>query len=210
MISHIISQECKGTKIFLSLHLEVIPKFTNMENIITGKDIWDSAAKAGLVLGAVSCAYMGISQLLSAGMTGSTGAALLASLVGILLWVAKFVGCIYLMKFFMKRFASAHPGLTNNDTFKFGMATALLSALIYSGFYLAYVTIIAPDTFSNALETVMESYGSMMGEDAIEAAQNMNMASISFFTNLIYCFLFGTVLSSIFSRNIPSRNPFEN
>jgi hypothetical protein len=34
------------------------------------------------------------------------------------------------------------------------------------------------------------------------------MGTVSFFTNLIYCFLFGVVLSAILSRNIPSRNPF--
>ena len=33
---------------------------------------------------------------------------------------------------------------------------------------------------------------------------------ISFFSNLIYCFLFGTVLSAILSRDIPSRDPFSN
>lgn len=181
-----------------------------MDRIVTGKDIWDSASKSGLALGAVSCAYMALSQLSASGIAGpNKGLAVLISLLSILLWAAKFAGCIILMKLFMTRFASAHPGLTNNDTFKFGAATALLSALIYSGFYLAYVTIIAPDTFATVMETVTESYGSMLTQESIEAAENMNLASMSFFTNLIYCFLFGTVLSSILSRNIPSRNPFE-
>ena len=34
------------------------------------------------------------------------------------------------------------------------------------------------------------------------------MPTFSFFFNLIYCWLFGTVLSAIFSRNIPPQNPF--
>ena len=33
---------------------------------------------------------------------------------------------------------------------------------------------------------------------------------ISFFSTLIYCFLYGTVLSAILSRNIPERDPFAN
>lgn len=181
-----------------------------MENIVTRKDIWDSAAKSGLALGAVSCAYMALSQLMASGLSGaSTGTAVLMSMLSLVLWAVKFVGCILLMKFFMRRFASAHPGLINQDTFKFGVATALLSALIYSGFYLAYVTIISPDTFSDAMATVTESYGSMMSQEALDSLENVNMATVSFFTNLIYCFLFGTVLSSILSKNIPSRNPFK-
>ncbi len=178
-----------------------------MDGIVTRKDIWDRAGKAGLVLGAVSCAYIAITQLLASVNTSPVMAALL-SVLDIILWAAKFAGCILLMKYFMKKFAADHPGLTNNDTFKLGVAIALLSALIFSGFYLAYVTIIAPDTFTNAMDTVRESYGSMMGQEALDAMENMNMASISFFSNLIYCFLFGTVLSLILSKNIPSRNPF--
>ena len=41
-----------------------------------------------------------------------------------------------------------------------------------------------------------------------DPAADNNLPSFSFFVNLIYCWLFGTVLSAILSRNIPSRNPF--
>ena len=34
------------------------------------------------------------------------------------------------------------------------------------------------------------------------------MPQITFFSNLIYCFIFGTILSLILSRNIPSKDPF--
>ena len=30
----------------------------------------------------------------------------------------------------------------------------------------------------------------------------------AFFINLFYCFIYGTILSAILSRNIPPRNPF--
>ncbi|MDO5443533.1 MAG: DUF4199 domain-containing protein [Bacteroidia bacterium] len=180
-----------------------------MERSITKKDIWDSAAKSGLALGAVSIAYLAISQFM-ASMNSSTGIAVVMSLLSILLWAVKFAGCIFLMKLFMLKFAASHEGVTNADTFKFGMATAFLSALLYSGFYLAYVTLIAPDTFTDALAAVSDSYGSMMGSDALETLENMNLGNISFFYNLIYCFLFGTVLSAILSKNIPSRNPFND
>ena len=34
------------------------------------------------------------------------------------------------------------------------------------------------------------------------------MPTYAFFANLIYCWLFGTILAAIFSRNISSSNPF--
>lgn len=180
-----------------------------MERAFSRKDLWDAAGKAGLVLGLVSCAYVLLSSLLTR-LGGGTGMAFLSTILAFVLWAAKFAGCILLMKFFMKRFADAHPGVDNSDTFKFGMVTALLSALIFAAFDMAYMTWIAPDTMSKALEMVQESYGSMLPAESFEAMEEINFGTVTFFTNLIYCFLFGTVLSAILSRNIPSRNPFEN
>ena len=34
------------------------------------------------------------------------------------------------------------------------------------------------------------------------------MPQVMFFSNLVYCFLYGTVLSAVLSRNIPPRDPF--
>jgi len=178
-----------------------------MENTYSRKDLWDAAGKAGLVLGLVSSAYVLVSALLTK-MAGSTGMALLSTLLAFIFWAAKFAGCILLMKFFMKKFAAAHPGIDNSGTFRFGMVTALLSALIFAAFDMAYMTWIAPDTMTQAMETIQESYGSMLPAESLEMMENMNFGVITFFTNLIYCFLFGTVLSAILSRNIPSRNPF--
>lgn len=178
-----------------------------MEKRISRKDLWDSAGKAGLVLGLVSSLYVVITYLLTK-LSGSTGTALLVTVLNFLLWAAKFGGCIYLMKLFMTKYAASHPGLDNSDTFRFGMVTAFLSALIFSAFDLAYVTWIAPDTYAQAIEAAAEAYGNFLPAESLEAMQDINMGQVSFFTNLIYCFLFGTVLSAILSRNIPSRNPF--
>ena len=53
--------------------------------------MWNTAAKAGLALGLVSSAYMFITQL----MAEASG--FLISIVSLLLWAAKFGGCIWLM-----------------------------------------------------------------------------------------------------------------
>lgn len=173
------------------------------------KALWNDAGKDGLILGAVSLFYMVCNLLL--GKVGESGTAmtLLASLAAFLLWAVKFGACIYLMKFFMKAFAMENPDADNSDTFKFGCAIAILSALIYSAGYMAYVTFIAPDTFSKSIEMLADN--PMMTAEAREMMEQMapKMPAMTFFANLFYCWLFGTVLSAIFSRNIPSRNPFD-
>lgn len=179
-----------------------------MENSVTRKDIWDIAAKAGLVLGLVSVAYLAVSQIMTP-KTASVGVSMLFYVLGLVLWGIKFGACIYLMKFFMKKLVVLHPEASNTDTLRLGICIAALSALIYSGFYLAFTTIIVPDTYDQALSILQESYSSMLTSESMEQLENMNFASLGFFSQLIYCFIYGTVLSLILSRNIPSRNPFE-
>ena len=170
--------------------------------------LWESAGKAGLVLGGVSIAYMLCSML--TGKVAENGYAFLMTVVNLLLWLAKFAGCIYLMRWFMLRFSQADPEADNARVFRFGTLTALLSALLYAGGYLAYTTFIAPDSFDQAMETLRDN--PMIDANTMSQMEEMipRMPTFSFFFNLIYCWLFGTVLSAIFSRNIPPQNPFAN
>ncbi len=171
--------------------------------------IWEHAGKAGLVLGGVSILYMVLTALTGKlAENAGSGLNILLTLVNFLLWIAKFGACTYLMRLFMQRFAKADPAADNSRVFRFGARTALLSALLYSAFYLAYVSFIAPDTFEKALEILQDN--PLLGASEMDAVEEMipRLPTFSFFVNLFYCWLFGTVLSAILSRNIPSRNPF--
>ena len=66
---------------------------------------WNQAAKAGLVLGGVSVAYLALTYLLSL-VNGEGFVLILMSIIKALLWVAKLFGCIYLMKLFITRYDS--------------------------------------------------------------------------------------------------------
>lgn len=168
----------------------------------------NGAAKAGLVLGAVSAAGLMLSWLLGMAGGDSTGVLMAVSVANALLWAAKFVGCLLLMRFFMRRYSSMDPEADNSKVFRFGMLTALLSALVYSAFYMAYLMFIAPETIETALAIIREN--PMMDSNSIAMAEEIApmLPTYSFFGNLIYCFLYGTIVSAIFSRNIPPRNPF--
>lgn len=180
------------------------------ENTIERKSLWNEAAKSGLVLGGVSVAYMLLTSLLGKLQEAGGVLSALGNVTGIALWVAKLIVCIYLMKFFMRRFASGNEGVTNGDTFRFGTATALLSALIFSAFSLAWALFFQPDMYADSLELAKETYSSMLSADQLSAMDELvpKLPTWSFFINLFWCWLFGTVLSAIFSRNIPPRNPF--
>ena len=169
--------------------------------------IWEHAGVAGLALGGVSIVYMLCTTLIGKAAEAS-GSNLLFSLLDIVLWLAKFSGCIFLMRFFMLRYAQADPDADNGRVFRLGTRTALLSALLYAGFYLLYTSTLDPDFFQNAFSILEDS--PMMDANSKDMFDEIipKMPTISFFVTFLYCWLFGTILSSFLSRNIPPKNPF--
>ena len=167
------------------------------------KDFWDGAGKAGLVLGLVPIVYMLIEQLLLQDASDKLGTAP-AALVAFLLWAAKFVGCILLMRWFMRRFADTHDGVTRREASRYGTAIALTSALIYSAFVLAWSKFIDPEMFTRAFEQAAEQYSNFLDSNTMEMMEQMQgkMPVIAFFSNFIWCFLYGSILSSILSSRI--------
>ena len=168
------------------------------------------AGRSGLVLGLVSITYMVITVLIGKINASGVGAAAV-NVGGILLWVFKFWLCIHLMRFFMKKYAATREDVTNRDTFRFGSLTALLSALLYAGFSLGWMLFIQPDALNESMNAAMEMYEGMFTEDQMTSLEELTpkLPTVMFFFNLVWCWVFGTVLAAIFSRNIPSRNPFD-
>jgi len=177
-----------------------------MEQNSLKKGIWDSAAKAGLVFGIIASAYMFITQF----MAGGSWPAILQMAVNALLWMLKFVGCIWLMMFYMKKLVKDYPQADNSSTFRFGCITAALSALIYAAISFANYAFISPEFLSGQMDAVMQQIAPMLDSNTMAETEKMidKMPQITFFSNLIYCFIYGTLLSAILSRMIPSKDPF--
>lgn len=177
-----------------------------MEENTIRRNIWNEAGKAGLIFGLISSAYMFITQALGTIEMG----AFLTSVLTFLLWAVKFGGCIWLMMLVMKKFVQKYPEATNQDTFRLGMFTALLSALIYAAISFANMAFISADTYAQQMEAVMQTYAQMMDSNTMAMMDKWvgRMPQITFFSNLIYCTLYGIVLSAILSRNIPVKDPF--
>ena len=112
-----------------------------MKQNVFQKNMWNTAGKAGLVLGLISTAYMFITK-----WTGQVELnAFLAMVLNGLLWILKFGGCIWIMMFFMKKFCLENPEADNISTRRLGSLTAFLSALVFAAFSFADVAFISTD-----------------------------------------------------------------
>ena len=168
--------------------------------MVNRKNLWNGALLAGLVLAGVSIAYMFATQYCKVGI------------VNFLLWIAKLAGCIILFRFLMKKFLQIEAEASRPDLFAFGAVAAVASALLYAGCYFVNAVYIAPDLISEAMETALEAYSSSMTSEVEELLEEMipRLPMIGFWANLLYCSVFGVVLSAIFSRSLVPSNPFKN
>lgn len=177
-----------------------------MTENIDKKDVLNSASISGLALGVACIAYAGIIYALD--KTGMS--AMLSTLLKTVLWAAKFVGCIFIMRYFMRRLDSQH-GISQRTAFRQGVLSALFSALIVSGATFAQIQfIITPESYEAEMMAAMSQMSGMLDSNSQRAMQGIiqQLPLISFFSTLIYCFLYGTVLSAILSRSMKPSDPF--
>jgi len=182
-------------------------KQSRIQIIMTDKNqLWNEAGKKGLILAAVTSVFFFLSLLLPTIKMPAVLAGLLSGAV----WLGKLVGCIWLVRYFMFKFVGLDKNTTNSDSFKFGCATTFLSSILFSGVQLAYTKLINPEYFQKTIDAAMSAYSSMMDSNTLAAIDQMMpyLPTISFFTSLVYCAVYGVVLSAVLSRNIPSSNPF--
>lgn len=183
-----------------------------MDNNFNTKDMWNKASAAAPTLALVPILYSLSVLLLDKINAGNTGSYFLLSLFKGLLWLGKFSGCIILMKFLMGRFASSFRGVTRKDAYRYGLMLAFLSALVCAAYYLVDILFIQPDLYAEVFDSVLQTNGSMLDSntrDALERVQD-KLPAIGFFCNLIYCFLFGMVLSAIFAGKVVSDDFFDD
>ncbi len=175
-----------------------------MEEKISKELFWNKAAVAGLALGGISVAYTFIGGIIQ----NLFSAGILSNLLVFILWLAKFIGCIWLMRFFMLRYISLEPAAARKDVFAFGTLSAFLSALIYSAFLLISFSVIDTEMFMEMMQPALD----MLGEDQEDLVNQVisRLPTITFFSYLIYCTLYGTILSSILSPSLMPNDPFRN
>ena len=169
---------------------------------------WDEAGKGGLILAGGAIAYFLIVTMV--GKAGNAGFAV--KLLSFLLWAGKFALCIWLMVRLLRAEATRN-GADRSRTFRLGMAVAFLSALVYAGFYMFYVSIIDPEYFKETFDSFAVAFSSQLPSDQMDAFMNMesSMPTMGFVGNLIWCFVIGTIISSITASKLcGTKDPFED
>ncbi|MCI5989536.1 MAG: DUF4199 domain-containing protein [Candidatus Cryptobacteroides sp.] len=181
-------------------------------NIVDRHALWNEGSKYGLYLGAATGIFIFLNMFTASMAGGSAGLKMLAVALNAGLWLLKFLGCLWLMRFFMLRFVMDHPSADNRHTFRLGVITAMTSALVYSGINLLNICVISPDSIKEAVDTLMQTYtsiGALSDSEMIAVEKMMGWyPQIAFFSNFIYCFIYGTVVSLIFSGSIPPKDIF--
>lgn len=183
-----------------------------MEKPYSDKELWSAASTAGLFIGGVAVLYSLITSFIGAHSSESVALNVITAIIQVILWAAKLFGCIFLTGYFIRKFVSAHEGVTRSGAFRFGLATAILAALLYSAYFLVSALYIQPEAMEAAFNTILSSGVSSLDSNTLDAIEKIkdNFPLIGFFSNLIYCFLWGLVLSSIYSHKAVSDNPFES
>lgn len=170
---------------------------------IDNKILLSEAASASLIFAAVSGAYVFLGPVLS-----NTAAAWVYQLFAL----AKLVGLIWLMRFLMGKMRKNYD-IGRVQIRRYGTWIALLSAILTAACSYICIEYAFPDFYKETLDEVWKTMGSMMDDNSrgvIEYYEN-NLAMISMASNLIWCFLYGWVLSCILAPRVaPANNIFDD
>lgn len=164
---------------------------------IDNNTIWNEAAKAGAWLGVVSIGCL----LLKEGAVLS-GSSFLIQAATIILWAVEFFGCILLMKRSMLDFRDRYEGVKMADTARLGRRMALLSGLLLASAQALFIMQMPQEDINTLVDQL--STAMPMGASEREAMDGVldKLPVFTFVFQWLYCFLYGTVLSSILSRYI--------
>ena len=168
-----------------------------MKKKMDNNAVWNEAGKGALYLGGLSVLCLSLKEV--SALSGST---FLMTAAAIILWVVEFFGCILLMKRSMLDFRDKYEGVQMADTARLGRRMALLSGLLLASAQALFVMQMPQEdvnTLVDQLSTAMP-----MGASEREAMDGVldKLPVFTFVFQWLYCFLYGTVLSSILSRYI--------
>ncbi|MBO4465520.1 MAG: DUF4199 family protein [Bacteroidales bacterium] len=166
---------------------------------IDSKIISGEAAKVALVFGAISGGYIFVGGAMSQPETS-----ILVNILSVILWAGKLVGCILLMRYFMKKLMGSYEGVTRQNLLAYGTLIALFSAIITAACSYISVQYVFPGQIKDSFDTAFQAYSGMLDSNALSSIESVegNFGVISLVSNLIWCFVYGWILSSIMSSSL--------
>ena len=96
------------------------------------------------------------------------------------------------------------------DLQRYGQKIALFSSILVSGFTMLHLLVINPDMIAQMVKSTQEAYQGMMDSNTATAMEKMmNMIpAFTFVFTLLYCYLWGWMLSTAFARRLFPVNAF--
>ena len=178
-----------------------------MSKTLDNNTLWNEAAKAGAFLGGTSVGCLALKEW--AGMSGNN---FLITAAAIILWAVEFFGCILLMKKYMLDLRDKFDGVTVMDTYRFGRRVALFSGLILASVDAAVIMYMPQETVESVIAELNTAISYKMGA-GYEGEIGRFVDKLPLYTFIgqwLYCFLYGSLLSSIMSRYIFLQGPFQD
>ena len=167
-----------------------------MKQTLDNPSLWNEAAKTGAYLGAVSVGCLALKEV-----AASSGSTFWIQAAAIVLWAVEFFGCILLMKNAMLSLRDRYEDVKIQDTYKLGRRAALLSGLLLASAQTLFIMKTPEAELSTLADQLSQALPAGIGRDEVDRAMD-KLPVITFISQWIYCFLYGTVLSSILSRYV--------
>jgi len=168
-----------------------------MKQTLDNNTLWNEAAKAGAFLGGVSVGCLALKEL-----AGTSGSNFLITAAAVILWAVEFFGCILIMKNVMLSLRDRYEGVKMADTYRLGRRAALLSGLLLASAQTLFILKMPEAEMTSFVDQVAAALpAGAASRDEVEGMMG-KLPVITFIGQWVYCFLYGTVLSSIMSRYI--------
>jgi hypothetical protein len=165
------------------------PKTTSISN-------WSEAARDGLFLSLITVVLISFNALVD-------NAAL-----KMLIWLVKFVGSVWLLHFFMKKFMKVEP---SSSVFKQGVRICLFSSLICAVYIFFMYTFLFPELVTETFEAFYSApeFASLPSNvtDMLLKIED-NFAKYSCISTFIWNFILGVIISAIIARAITPKTIF--
>ncbi len=167
-----------------------------MAHKTTGISNWSEAARDGLFLALVTVVLISFNALVE-------NAAL-----KFLFWLVKFVGSVWLLYFFMRKFRKVEP---DSSVFKQGVRICLFSSLICAVYIFFMYTFLFPEMVSEMFEAFYSApeFASLSSNvtDMLLKIED-NFAKYSCISTFIWNFILGVIISAIIARSITRKTIF--
>lgn len=168
-----------------------------MNKMLDNSSLWNEAAKGAALLGAVSVGCLVLKEL-----AGQSGSNFLITAAAVILWVVEFFGCILLMKRSMLDLRDHYSGVQMADTARLGRRMALLSGLLLASAQALFIMKMPQEELNTLTDELSKAIPATAADRDTLDSVITRLPVYTFVVQWVYCYLYGSVLSSILSRYI--------